>query len=63
MREEDFSVRARGASRDDAMGEVMIEVNSLSETLREQRLGAAGSHGVAANGDGRNRRRYFYLRQ
>jgi len=40
MREEDFSVRARGARRDDAMGEVMIEVNSLSETLREQRLGA-----------------------
>ena len=40
MREEDFSVRARGANRDDAMGEVMIEVNSLSETLREQRLGA-----------------------
>jgi len=40
MREEDFSVRARGAGRDDAMGEVMIEVNSLSETLREQRLGA-----------------------
>ena len=40
MREEDFSVRARGARRDDAMGEVMIEVNSLAETLREQRLGA-----------------------
>jgi two-component system, NtrC family, nitrogen regulation sensor histidine kinase NtrY len=40
MREEDFSVRARGARRDDAMGEVMIEVNSLSQTLREQRLGA-----------------------
>jgi two-component system nitrogen regulation sensor histidine kinase NtrY len=40
LREEDFSVRARGAGRDDAMGEVMIEVNSLSETLREQRLGA-----------------------
>ena len=40
MREEDFSVRAKGASRDDAMGEVMIEVNSLSQTLREQRLGA-----------------------
>src|SRR6202165_108572 len=38
MREEDFSVRARGARRDEAMGEVMIEVNSLSETLREQRL-------------------------
>src|SRR5712675_2072720 len=40
MREEDFSVRGRDAQRDDAMGEVMIEVNALSETLREQRLGA-----------------------
>lgn len=40
LREEDFSVRGRGAKRDDAMGEVMLEVNALSETLREQRLGA-----------------------
>ena len=40
MREEDFSLRGRGARTDDAMGEVMIEVNMLSETLREQRLGA-----------------------
>jgi two-component system nitrogen regulation sensor histidine kinase NtrY len=40
LREEDFSMRARGASTDDAMGEVMIEVNALSEVLREQRLGA-----------------------
>ena len=40
MREEDFSLRGRGARADDAMGEVMIEVNALSETLREQRLGA-----------------------
>src|ERR1700731_1271526 len=40
MREEDFSVRGRGARRDDALGEGMIEVNSLSQTLREQRLGA-----------------------
>jgi PAS domain S-box-containing protein len=40
LREEDFSLRARGASADDAMGEVMIEVNALSETLRQQRLGA-----------------------
>ena len=46
MREEDFSVRARGAGRDDAMGEVMIEVNSLSETLREQRLGALEATGL-----------------
>jgi two-component system, NtrC family, nitrogen regulation sensor histidine kinase NtrY len=40
MREEDFSLRGRGARSDDALGEVMIEVNSLSETLRQQRLGA-----------------------
>jgi two-component system, NtrC family, nitrogen regulation sensor histidine kinase NtrY len=40
LREEDFSLRARGARTDDAMGEVMIEVNALSETLRQQRLGA-----------------------
>jgi len=40
LREEDFSMRARGARSDDAMGEVMIEVNALSETLRQQRLGA-----------------------
>src|SRR5438477_772413 len=40
LREEDFSVRARGARRDDPLGDVMYEVNALSETLREQRLGA-----------------------
>src|SRR5260221_11321595 len=40
LREEDFSLRARGARDDDAMGEVMTEVNALGETLREQRLGA-----------------------
>jgi nitrogen fixation/metabolism regulation signal transduction histidine kinase len=40
MREEDFSLRGRGARSNDAMGEVMTEVNALSETLREQRLGA-----------------------
>src|SRR5258708_740207 len=40
VREEDFSLRCRGARSDDAMGEVIIEVNALSETLRQQRLGA-----------------------
>ncbi len=40
LHEEDFSVRARGAGLDDALGELFIEVNSLSETLREQKLGA-----------------------
>jgi two-component system, NtrC family, nitrogen regulation sensor histidine kinase NtrY len=40
MREEDFSIRARGARYDDPLGEVLLEVNALAETLREQRLGA-----------------------
>ena len=40
MREDDFSIRARGASPDDPLGEVLLEVNALAETLREQRLGA-----------------------
>jgi two-component system nitrogen regulation sensor histidine kinase NtrY len=40
MREEDYSIRARGARLADALGEVMREVNALGETLREQRLGA-----------------------
>jgi nitrogen fixation/metabolism regulation signal transduction histidine kinase len=38
LREEDFSVRARSPRRDDALGELMQEINRLSETLREQRL-------------------------
>ncbi len=40
LREGDFSIRARGARPEDALGEVMIEVNALGEMLREQRLGA-----------------------
>ncbi|MBN1507536.1 MAG: hypothetical protein JW955_11860 [Sedimentisphaerales bacterium] len=40
LREGDYSLRARGARLDDAMGEVVWEVNALAESLREQRLGA-----------------------
>jgi nitrogen fixation/metabolism regulation signal transduction histidine kinase len=40
LREGDFSVRGRAARADDALGEVMREVNTLGTTLREQRLGA-----------------------
>jgi len=40
LHEGDFSIRARGARPDDALGEVMLEVNALAETLRQQRLGA-----------------------
>lgn len=40
LREQDFSVRARSPRRDDALGELTHEINELSQTLREQRLGA-----------------------
>src|ERR1051325_10949118 len=40
--EGDFSIRARGARGGDPLGEVMIEVNTLVETLRHQRLDALG---------------------
>ncbi|HZM62368.1 MAG TPA: ATP-binding protein [Vicinamibacterales bacterium] len=40
LREDDFSIRARGAEPNDALGQVMLEINTLAETLRTQRLGA-----------------------
>src|SRR6266852_3613861 len=40
LREGDFSIRARGANVEDALGEVLREVNALGDTLRLQRLGA-----------------------
>jgi len=40
LREGDYSIRARGAGEDSALSEVLLEVNSLGETLRRQRLGA-----------------------
>jgi len=40
LREEDFSFRARVGRRDDPLGQALVEVNALAQTLREQRLGA-----------------------
>ena len=40
MREGDYSIRASGVRSDDALGEVMQQVNAMSATLRAQRLGA-----------------------
>ncbi|HET6764973.1 MAG TPA: PAS domain-containing protein, partial [Longimicrobiaceae bacterium] len=40
LREGDFSMRARGARTDDALGLALLEANALGETLRGQRLGA-----------------------
>lgn len=39
LRQGDFSLRAAGASGDDALGLVLMEANALTQTLREQRLG------------------------
>jgi len=40
MREGDYSIRARDARAEDALGEVMQQVNAMGATLRVQRLGA-----------------------
>src|SRR6266498_2656964 len=40
IREGDYSIRGRRAASGDALGEVMLEVNDLGQTLRGQRLGA-----------------------
>ncbi|MGH7638645.1 MAG: sensor histidine kinase [Gemmatimonadaceae bacterium] len=39
LREGDYSIRARGADRDDPLGLAFLEANILGETLRTQRLG------------------------
>jgi nitrogen fixation/metabolism regulation signal transduction histidine kinase len=40
LREGDYSLRGRRIDPEDALGEVMVEVNSLSRTLHDQRLEA-----------------------
>lgn len=40
MREGDYSIRARGGTGDDALSDVMQQVNAMGATLRAQRLGA-----------------------
>ncbi len=40
LREGDYSIRARGASTEEALGQVMLEANVLGETLYRQRMGA-----------------------
>ncbi len=50
LREGDYSFRARIQGRgDDAMGDVMREVNLFSETLRAQRLGALEATALLRN--------------
>ncbi len=40
LRESDFSFRARGARRSDPLGETLLEINALADTLRDERLGS-----------------------
>jgi two-component system nitrogen regulation sensor histidine kinase NtrY len=38
LREEDYSFRARGATTEDALGELSLEVNALADLLADQRI-------------------------
>ncbi len=38
LREQDYSFRARGASRNDALGELSTEINGLADMLQSQRV-------------------------
>ena len=40
LREDDFSFRARGARRGDALGDLALEINALAGTLQSQRSSA-----------------------
>lgn len=40
MREGDYSIRARASSSEDALADVMTQINAMGATLRAQRLGA-----------------------
>lgn len=40
LREGDYSIRARGPRPDEALGEVMIEINALGDVLQQQRFHA-----------------------
>ncbi|ADW68715.1 multi-sensor signal transduction histidine kinase [Granulicella tundricola MP5ACTX9] len=40
LREDDYSFRARGALRNDALGDLALEINALAATLQQQRSAA-----------------------
>ncbi|MDR0842459.1 MAG: PAS domain-containing sensor histidine kinase, partial [Acidobacteriota bacterium] len=49
LREGDFSLRARGTGGDDALNDVISEVNTLGATLQEQRLGVIETEALLRN--------------
>jgi methyl-accepting chemotaxis protein len=61
LREGDYSIRGRAAKRDDTLGEVMLEVNALGATLRQQRLGAMEATALLRTGHVGNRSRRLHL--
>src|SRR5256884_5983881 len=50
LREGDFSLRARGSDPDDALGLLLLELNTLGEDLRAQRLGALEATALLGRG-------------
>ena len=63
LREGDYSLRGRNADARDAFGEVMIEVNTLSRTLHDQRLGDARGRRAAEQDRRRGRHRGIRVRR
>ncbi len=51
LREGDFSFRVRGAKTGDALGELMLEVNALSDVAARATLGRCGSWRAPHHGD------------
>ncbi len=47
LRENDFSFRARGARRGDALGDLALEINALASTLQQQRSAALDALALA----------------
>ena len=48
LREGDYSLRGRGASTEDALGQVVLEVNTLGTTLYQQRIDAVEATALLA---------------
>jgi len=48
LREQDFSFRVRGGRRDDAFGELVLELNLLAQSLRDARYGEAEATALLA---------------
>src|SRR5260370_42427052 len=50
LREDDYSFRARGGRRNDALGDLALEVNALAGMLQGQRAGALEAMALVERG-------------